>query len=53
MRNLKECAGDIVLLEDACHALGSSEILSPEKSIKTVRAIIAMLQLFRLMRSKQ
>ena len=35
MRNLKECAGDIVLLEDACHALGSSEILSPEKSIKT------------------
>jgi len=35
MRNLKECAGDIILLEDACHALGSSEILSPEKSIKT------------------
>ena len=33
-RTLKECAGDIVLLEDAC-ALGSSEILSPEKTIKT------------------
>ena len=35
MRTLKESAGDIVLLEDACHALGSSEILSPEKTIKT------------------
>tara|TARA_B100000614_G_scaffold41710_2_gene34479 strand:- start:629 stop:1846 length:1218 start_codon:yes stop_codon:yes gene_type:complete len=35
MQNLKECAGDIILLEDACHALGSLEILSPEKSVKT------------------
>ena len=31
---LRECAGDIILLEDACHALGGSEITSSNKSLK-------------------
>ena len=31
---LRECAGDIILLEDACHALGGSEITSSNRSLK-------------------
>ena len=34
MSALKECGGDIILLEDACHALGTSEISSPYKTFK-------------------